>query len=87
MLLAAVMTGSFSEVMRLLALSLLFPDLVQPETSDPSCIYCSSFIVSVLPSFLSQLIWTLFIADGMLYQLSQQANCELVIMFFMARLL
>ena len=52
MLLAAVMTGSFFEVMRLLALSLLFPELVQPEASDPSCIYCSSFIVSVLPSFL-----------------------------------
>ena len=33
LLMLAVMTGSFFEVMRLLALSLLFQDLVQLETS------------------------------------------------------
>ena len=55
LLMLAVMTGSFFEVMRLLALSLLFPELVQLETSYPNFIYCTSFIFSVLSCILYEL--------------------------------
>ena len=49
LLLAIVMIGSFFEVICALALSLLFPELVLPETSYPTRIF-SSFLVP--PFFL-----------------------------------
>ena len=41
LLLAIVMIGSFFEVICALALSLLFPELVLPETGYPTRIFCS----------------------------------------------
>ena len=46
LLLAAWTTASFFEVIRLFALSLLFPKLVLPETSYPTSVCCFFFFVS-----------------------------------------